>query len=460
MPISPESDYCLMGMFECGEITADVYATAFHAGFDVDGMVDRNENLQATVNNSFARWFSQASAMDRAYACFHGLLDSDHQFNEVVSYGTNLLANAVVRSMVQHRNERRRDHFFMMPADLEDFTITSVAAAAQRTNIERVLATPSVSGWLDRLQAMFSRCQDVLPTTDLAAFVEWERARRHGLNLRHERLIANLNGVGPDHVVWDDRTGKMKRLPKTDIKRARKAMVKGTNLFAKLFGKEKIKMFLGGGTVTIEGVNFDYRVRKGSVDITMHTLRPNVGHIPYSLEICSKDGIVLANGCVYFENTPVIDQLIALSLYVRDHEKEVELIKTTNWFNHSEEFFANRMLVELKTPPRHVPTPADGVLHLGTLAGDISITEVVSPASVFPHGEERALQDEVRNLVRRTVQEVLFDTSGLPHAACHFLMRPSLRYDEFHALPLVEIETRLLAPAQEILALSDFSFQH
>jgi hypothetical protein len=107
---------------------------------------------------------------------------------------------------------------------------------------------------------------------------------------------------------------------------ARKALYKSIRLFENLFGINKIQLFLNGEAFEIEGRKFNYRIsKKKFVNLIEHTSNPTSAHIPYKLEILSKAGLVLFEGCTIFKNTPVVDQIIALILHIQDNEEHVLL---------------------------------------------------------------------------------------------------------------------------------------
>ena len=116
-------------------------------------------------------------------------------------------------------------------------------------------------------------------------------------------------------------------LPAKQMKKAKKVIKKGVKTFIKLFGEDDIKAFVTGNDVIIHGEKYDYRIVK-KYDIVDHAANPNRHHVPYTFQLLTKDGIVMADGCIYFENTPVIDQIIALMLHIKGGNEDEILVKT------------------------------------------------------------------------------------------------------------------------------------
>jgi len=107
---------------------------------------------------------------------------------------------------------------------------------------------------------------------------------------------------------------------------ARKALWKSIRLFENLFGINQIQLFLNGQSFEIIGRKFNYRIsKKNYINLIDHTSRPTSCCIPYRLEVLSKSGLVLFEGCTVFKNTPIIDQIIALILHIQNDEEHVLL---------------------------------------------------------------------------------------------------------------------------------------
>jgi hypothetical protein len=146
-----------------------------------------------------------------------------------------------------------------------------------------------------------------------------------------------------DEYIIENPKKHIKQKRATLIK-AKKVLKRSMKIYEKHRGSNELKSFIKGDTITINGVLFDYYVKKKSNNLISHSGKPNSFTIPYDMTMYSKEGGKLASGCLYFENTPIIDQLLALSFYVQNKEQELELIDKTNWFSRTEEFLNNEIL--------------------------------------------------------------------------------------------------------------------
>jgi len=119
---------------------------------------------------------------------------------------------------------------------------------------------------------------------------------------------------------------------RAENRRAKRALAKSADLFSRVLGEDNLRGFLGGKEITLEGTLYDYKIEKRKYNnLISHTKNPNVSHIPYSLKLAKKSGEVLGSGCIIYDQTPILDQIIALSLDVKDKEEERNVLKTCNW---------------------------------------------------------------------------------------------------------------------------------
>ena len=52
--------------------------------------------------------------------------------------------------------------------------------------------------------------------------------------------------------------------------------------------------------------------------------------IPYKLELYTKTDVHVADLCVYMQDTPVLDQILALSLFIKSGEEDY-ILEKANW---------------------------------------------------------------------------------------------------------------------------------
>ena len=108
------------------------------------------------------------------------------------------------------------------------------------------------------------------------------------------------------------------------------ALERSLSLFRRLRPEQELQRFLAGDPIRVRGHRFDYHVKK-TMDPLSHTRQPHSPHIPYDLRIVTKEGKILAKGCIIVPGTPLIDQLLAFILNVGDAREEEKVVRLTNW---------------------------------------------------------------------------------------------------------------------------------
>lgn len=116
--------------------------------------------------------------------------------------------------------------------------------------------------------------------------------------------------------------------------KAKAAIKKATRLFQGFGQEQNLKLFVSGSEVVLSHpesrfkfVLMPLKVSDWLVDNTMKVY----ARTPYELKLFTKDDVFLSKLCVYFDQTPVLDQLLALTLFVQSGE-ELTVLEKANWF--------------------------------------------------------------------------------------------------------------------------------
>lgn len=130
--------------------------------------------------------------------------------------------------------------------------------------------------------------------------------------------------------------------------RKRKVARRGIALLSSLTSYETARMFIGGNVVEIHGREYVFRLKKNHGATSL-------GQAGLEIVLADHAGAVLANLCLYFEDTPAIDQVAAIAMHVAAGE-EHDLIKTGNLYRVQEAAKAHSGLMALKYP-NGLPAP-------------------------------------------------------------------------------------------------------
>lgn len=128
---------------------------------------------------------------------------------------------------------------------------------------------------------------------------------------------------------------------------ARSAIKKVLKLFERTNRLDTVQALVGGHEVVIAHPSSPFKfvltafrsdwLERASVNPSMSS--------PFNIRLFTKTDVHLANLCVYFKDTPVLDQLLALMLYIESGQ-ESQVLKTANWFGVDD---IDRIAAELDT---------------------------------------------------------------------------------------------------------------
>ncbi len=116
--------------------------------------------------------------------------------------------------------------------------------------------------------------------------------------------------------------------------RARGPLKRGLKLMESLGMDKDIRVFMSGNEIEVSHpdslLKFVLRKRYRT-DLIGLTANPGHG-TPYNLELWSKHSEVkIASLCVFMANTPILDQILAVSMFVRTGNEE-EILSKANWY--------------------------------------------------------------------------------------------------------------------------------
>ena len=117
--------------------------------------------------------------------------------------------------------------------------------------------------------------------------------------------------------------------PKKSIKNSIKRSLK---LMMGMGFEEEVMIFLGGESIEICHPDslFKFRITKKYNSIVRHTEYPGRS-TPYNLELLTKGDHFIARLCVYMEDTPVLDQVFGVAMFIKSGSEEM-ILKQANWF--------------------------------------------------------------------------------------------------------------------------------
>lgn len=96
------------------------------------------------------------------------------------------------------------------------------------------------------------------------------------------------------------------------------------------FGKD-VRVFLGGDEVEVSHPDspLKFVIQKYRGSLIDRTVAPGYS-TPYELSLYTKCNVHVADLCVYMKDTPVLDQVLALSMFIKSGNEEM-ILRQANW---------------------------------------------------------------------------------------------------------------------------------
>lgn len=116
----------------------------------------------------------------------------------------------------------------------------------------------------------------------------------------------------------------VKKSTKQSIKRALKMMTG-------LGFEEEARIFLRGDTVEVSHPDsmLKFVIKKYSGSLIRRTEHPGYS-TPYELQLYTKGDVHVANLCVYIEETPILDQVLGVAMFIQSGSEEI-ILSQANW---------------------------------------------------------------------------------------------------------------------------------
>lgn len=120
-------------------------------------------------------------------------------------------------------------------------------------------------------------------------------------------------------------------------KRTKSAIKRALKLITGLGFGDEIKVFLSGTSIEVSHPESDFKfvMTKYANSIIRSTEHPSYS-TPFSLELYTKSDVFLSKLCVYLQDTPILDQVLALTMFVKSGCED-EILETANFFSRTQD---------------------------------------------------------------------------------------------------------------------------
>lgn len=325
---SPDSSYIMDCSFELLEMTPDVPISAYLSGFNLDYYFDTydahyiNGGASPAIKNLSSimyDWVDKQDEKTRAIALSENIYSSNLQFKELIAGTTNKLIKSFLKN--QGITDKSNNGFIIgNDREEQELNIRDEKDIYFPANIGSALINSNRH--YDYILNIKNQLKKSIETK--VPLIELQQHFKSFENIKNSFEIEN-------NIIKSNKLDALKN------NNAKKTLKKGIKKFSNLFGEKNIKSFISGDGFTVNGKLYKWNFsQRKNVSILSMTHSPLKSHIPYILTLMTKDNVELSNCCVYVENnTPIIDQIITIMLYIQ-HDEE-ELLKNCNLFNGTPE---------------------------------------------------------------------------------------------------------------------------
>ena len=328
----PELLYCLQCSVELGEISPFDYVLFTHEtppARALQKLRDADQFWPAHwLRNTSRDYFEQLTLVEQYVVSLHSVQDLEFGLQALQERMAFVVQQKVLRDLgrIQDFPRLMKVHDPEITKAIPDKVFDSVAAVT-RGQVQE-FAHPVFADAIQRLEADIELTrQALLWASEPSARSQARAIARELLRVPHMRDVApvRVEQLQPRAVIAAKR--KKAHAAKGAIKKALK-------LLSCLGAEENTRLLVSGEEVRISHPDSPFRfllkAHKAKGWLIDRTVKPG-GHVPYQLTLQTKGGLTLASLCVIFKDTPVLDQLLALTMFVQTGG-ELELLEKANWF--------------------------------------------------------------------------------------------------------------------------------
>lgn len=379
--MSPEDHYIACGNAEYNYMTYDVFyflVSGMAYQYGLKSLANINE---LGIYECYKEWYETKAYDWQKFLCdAYGYLNIDKQFKnqkeQLVHHITkNVLLSKIQNKKIEIKNKPltllsvfNNDIIDVNPKEKHltkiDFEKFDYDNTTELTYVNKFFVNNNFMVMVNNLLKNLSKYDKETYWLDFekAAFFQHKSFEKIKKESMRQLILMEEGCYLPDEDYLDDYKEKSSYLMESmqidktkEEKYIKKAIKKGLKTLSNLISNKNANAFVSGDGFVIEGnkFNFFFKKNRGYNTIWEHTKNPISRHIPYQLEILSKDNVLLCEICVVFPDTPIIDQLIAAILYIQSGNEE-ELIKTGNIMNATDAYYDNECIKKIhnKMPPQ------------------------------------------------------------------------------------------------------------
>ena len=342
--LSPEGNYILDCSVELGEITpleAMVFQSNTSAARAFDRIGEQNQGFpNHWLRNTAQEYLTSVPLETRYVWAIYGLAGTQTALSFLIEQMEFVVQSKVQKDLgIDKLDSRFISDCLGHNLCLDKVTFSSVHDITRERVSALLRATYQEA--IDRI------AQDVQTGLQALQWVQSPENRTVAKRIAQELgLSIRSNEPDPlDSVAVAAKERSRQRQQHALVKKARKAIKKATRLLTGMGHARTLKLLISGERATISHPDspFYFEVKPGAQGWLINKTTHPGGHVPYSLSVYTKRGVFLTRLCVLFKSTPVLDQLLALCLYVQSGQEE-DILSNANWFGYEDATRVRRFL--------------------------------------------------------------------------------------------------------------------
>ncbi len=188
-------------------------------------------------------------------------------------------------------------------------------------------------------------------------------------------------------VAGETNWGEIRDLVRPKVKKSTRSSIKrALKLMTGMGFEDDVRIFLNGDTIEVAHPDslFKFVISKYDRSLIQRTEYPGYS-TPYRLELYTKSDVHIANLCVYMDQTPVLDQVLGVAMFIKSGSEEM-ILKKANW-NSLTQDLELREIIALEypylKPKMRLPEPALSVQPGGCFITTQHSSGLVVSASAF-----------------------------------------------------------------------------
>lgn len=202
-------------------------------------------------------------------------------------------------------------------------------------NCNEIVTIQNINGiyYLPNNQYLTNTCSTVITSSTI--FNGWFN---NATVLTTSTTLSTWTGTsGIYYVNYSDNYTPVKEPPRKPIKAIRSSIKKALKLISNFGMEEDIRIFLGGNSVEVSHPDsmFKFVIKKKYNNLIRATEFPSHS-TPYELKLFTKTDIHLADLCIYVRDTPLLDQVLSLAMFIKSGNED-EILKKANYFSKNKD---------------------------------------------------------------------------------------------------------------------------